>query len=291
MKRWIKRIAIALGALVGVALLAVIALNVVSVVRERRTYAVAVTPLAIASDAATIARGRHLATAVGGCVDCHDADFGGRVLIDRLLIGRLVASNLTRGQGGLPTDYTDPDLIRAIRHGVGRSGRSLIFMPSEGFHSFSDHDLAALIAYLRSVPAVDRALPETRVGPLARVLHVFGFPLLPAERIDHEVATLAPTPGASIEYGRYLASVAGCHGCHGPALAGGEGPGPNITTGAIGSWTEQDFRRAVREGTRPDGTGLKEPMPWKVFARMTDDEVAALWMYVRSTPGVAKPPK
>ena len=82
------------------------------------------------------------------------ADLGGRVLGDNLLMGWLVATNLTRGQGGLGADYTDQDLVRAIRHGVGR-GKSLVFMPSESFQRYSDEDLAAIIAYLRTIPPVD----------------------------------------------------------------------------------------------------------------------------------------
>jgi cytochrome c553 len=240
----------------------------------------------IQSDSVTIERGRHLVTAVGGCVDCHSEDLGGKVIADELLIGRLVASNLTRGRGGLAKDYGDQDLVRAIRHGVARSGRPLIVMPSESFHRFSDTDLAAIIAYTRSIPAVDRTLPETRVGPLARVLHILGYPLLPAEIIDHSATNAVPVQGASVDYGEYLATVAGCRSCHGPALAGGDGPGPNITVGAIGTWTEADFRKALREGRRSNGTMLTDEMPWKVFAQMKDEELAALWMYERSLPAV-----
>ena len=140
MNRWLKRGLIGLGGIIGVALVVVIALNVVSLVREQRSYVVHVTTLPIPSDSATIERGRHLMTAIGGCTDCHATDLGGKVLVDRLLIGRLVASNLTRGAGGLGGDYTDQDLIRAIRHGVGRNDKSLLFMPSESFHRFSAND-------------------------------------------------------------------------------------------------------------------------------------------------------
>ena len=119
MKRWFKQLGIALVAIFVLAILLVVVANVASIVREQRTHDVAVALLPIPSDPASLARGRHLVTAVSGCSDCHAADLGGKVLVDRLLIGRLVASNLTRGQGGLAGDYTDKDLIRAIRHGIG----------------------------------------------------------------------------------------------------------------------------------------------------------------------------
>jgi hypothetical protein len=52
----------------------------------------------------------------------------------------------------------------------------------------------------------------------------------------------------------------------------------------IGAWSEGDFFRALREGVRPDGSHLDEFMPWSVYAHMSDDEVRALWQYLRSVP-------
>ena len=61
-------------------------------------------------------------------------------------------------------------------------------------------------------------------------------------------------------------------------------PASNLTPTGIGKWSRDDFSRAVREGRRPDGSQLAEFMPWKAFAGMTDDEIAALWAYLRSVP-------
>jgi len=286
MRRWVRRLGLAISGFVGAVLVLVAALWIISYVRQQRTYTIVIPPLAISADSATVERGRHLVTTVGFCTDCHDADLGGKVLADRLITGRLAAANLTRGTGGLGAQYTDEDLVRAIRHGVGRDGKSLIFMPAQAFQHMSDADLAAMIAYLHVLPPVERTLPRPRLGPLFRVLHIFGFPLLPAEHVDHQATAASITPSVSIAYGAYLASVSGCSSCHGPKLAGDEGPGPNITSGAIGSWTEADFRRALREGKRPDGSVLRPPMPWPIFSNMTDDETAALWLYERSVPAV-----
>jgi cytochrome c553 len=192
MRRWVRRLGLAVAGLVGLSLLLVVVLSVISYVRQQRRYTLVVPPLAIPSDSATIQRGQHLVTAVGFCTDCHAADLGGKVMVDRLLTARLAAANLTRGAGGLGASYTDEDLVRAIRHGVGKNGKSLIFMPAEVFQHMSDADLAAVIAYLHTVPPVDHAVPPPRIGPLFRVLHIVGFPLLPAERVDHH-ATAAPT--------------------------------------------------------------------------------------------------
>jgi len=95
-------------------------------------------------------------------------------------------------------------------------------------------------------------------------------------------------------YGRYLANVAGCHGCHGYGLSGGRVAGPpglpparnltrDVATG-LAAWTEADFTRAMREGRRPDGAPIDGFMPWRQFRRMTDDELHALWLYLRSAP-------
>ena len=83
-------------------------------------------------------------------------------------------------------------------------------MPSESFHRLSDGDLAAIIAYLHTISPADRLLAGSRVGPLGRVLHVAGFPFLPAELIEHRAVNAAPEPGISITYGEYRATVAGC---------------------------------------------------------------------------------
>lgn len=276
MKRWLKRLSMGLGLVVGLAVVALAVFTAISVTRQRKTYAIPVERIPIPTDSGAIDRGQHLVNAVSACTSCHGDDMGGGVVLDHPLLGRFVAANLTRLKG-----TRDQDLIHAIRHGVARDGRSLLFMPSDAFQSLSDAELAATIAYLRTLTPVDRALPPSWVGPLGRVLHVLGFPLLPAERIDHRNAGKAPQAGVTLEYGRHLATVSGCHGCHGPTLSGGNGPGPNLVA-AVATWSEADFRRALRQGTRPDGSKLADQMPWKSYAGMTDEELAALWLYVSS---------
>jgi len=209
-------------------------------------------------------------------------------------MAKLIASNLTRGRGGVLGNYTDPQLEAAIRHGVGPDGRGLLFMPSQEFQYLSDEDVAAIIAYVRSVPPVDRQLGGSSVGPIGRVLLLTGaMPLLPAELIDHDAARRPVPPAAPTrEYGEYQARVGGCFGCHGPALGGSAeghgGPPPaNLTPGGgLGAWTEADFFTAMRTGKRPDGTAIDPAMPWRAVGRLTDDELRALWLYLRSVPPV-----
>jgi cytochrome c553 len=242
---------------------------------------------AAAGDSARIARGRHLADAIGKCAECHGDDLGGKTMVDEAAFGRFAGPNLTGGRGGRG-HYTDADWERAIRHGVGADGRALLFMPAEAFQAMSDEDLAALVAYLRSAPPVDRETPVSRPGPMARALYLgVGFPLVPAELVAHDAPHPASVePAVSVDYGRYLASIGGCRSCHGQELRGDANPdAPDLTQARLASWTEADFVRALRTGARPDGSRIDpELMPWPASGRMTDDEISAVWLYVRSIP-------
>jgi cytochrome c553 len=208
-------------------------------------------------------------------------------------MGRLFGPNLTRGRGGLPATYAATDFVRAIRHGVGVDGHGLFLMPSTDYAHFTENDMADLIAYVQSVPPVDRDRVPLSVGPVARVLLLAGKIRLSADEIDH--ANLKPAivePGITVDYGRYLA--AGCTGCHGPNLAGGKidigppdwPPAANLTphaSGRLSKWTEEDFIRALRTARRPDGTELNPVMP-RAFGQLNDTELKALWAYLRTLP-------
>ena len=289
MKKLIRRLGIALGGLVAVVLLLVAVAYGVSTRKLNREWEVPAVALNVTRDPAQIARGRHLATAVSKCAECHGADLGGKMFIDGMPMGVLIASNLTAGKGGVLPRYNDAQLDAAIRHGVRSDKRGLLIMPSEEFQHLSDEDAAAIIAYIRSIPPVDRELAASKVGPLGHVLYATGqLPLMPAEVIDHKPrARRAPPAGVTREYGQYLVSVGGCTGCHGPNL-GGHGPGsPNITPGGVvASWREADWIRAMRTGKRPDGSAIKDPMPWKAVGMMSDDELRAMWMYLSTMPRV-----
>lgn len=253
-----------------------------------RAYAVEAPRVAIPSDAASLARGKYLSEKVALCTDCHGPDLGGKVVEDSLAMGRLVSANLTRGRGGLPPDYTDQDFVRALIHGVKRNGRSVTFMPSADY-SFTAADAGAIVAYVKSVPPVDRLLPEMSVGPVARALGLFtDFPLAPAARIDHSRNRLAQDPNSSdaVATGEYLVSTAGCRGCHGAQLTGGGGPPPgasNITPVGIGDWSEQDFFVALRTHRRPNGATINEAMP-AAYGEMSDDDLRKVLGYLRTVP-------
>jgi mono/diheme cytochrome c family protein len=259
------------------------------------TPAVAVT---VPTDAASIERGKHLMTVLVDCSGCHGQDLSGGVVLDDPAFGVVNAPNLTTGKNGVGGQLSDSDIARILRYGVKPDGHSIIVMPADDFTHLTDSDLGAVIAYIRSVPAVDTEPKAIALKPLPYVLLALGqLPIVIAERIDFDKvgspAPLAPAPSA--EYGAYIVSVT-CQGCHGPGLSGGHiiGTPPdflaaaNLTpSGEVGGWTEADFTKAIRTGVTPTGRTLNELMPYKTFANLTDDEVHALWLYVHSVP--AKP--
>lgn len=283
-----------LGAVLLVALVAggVFAL---SSYRMSRRIAVHDSEPVIRTDSASIARGRHLAIAIAKCVDCHGADLGGQLAVDAGPIGQLIAPNITSGAGGVLSALSDAELVRAIRHGVRPDGTPLRFMPTTSFNLLSDEDVAAIVAYLRAAPPVDRPSRGSVVRPLGRLLYVAGqLPLMnESELVPHDgITRRTPPAGATAEYGAYLATVGGCTGCHGPGLSGGHVPGTppsfkpaaNLTPTGIGQWSEQDFVTALREGKRPDGSVIDPFMPVKYTAQMTDDELRALYAHLRTVP-------
>lgn len=250
----------------------------------------------IPADAASIERGRWLAEGLAQCGFCHGDDLGGRVVADLPLFGRLYAPNLTTGSGGLAGEYSDLDWVRALRHGVDRSGRSLAAMPSDQLAALADADLAAIVAYLRGVPPVDRTTPARSLGSFTRLTLVAGFApeLLAAERIDHAAPAPPPVPrGATAEYGGYLVSVGLCRACHHDDLSGGlhplalpgEPPPADLRpTGPLAEWDEADFVRAMRTGVTPDGRRLDPTyMAWPRFAQLDDLELSAIWRYLEQS--------
>jgi mono/diheme cytochrome c family protein len=276
-----------LGLLLVIAALAA-ALYGYTAIRFKRTYEVASRPLALpaSADSAALERGRHLATAVGKCVDCHSEDLGGKVFIDEPVIGYIVTPNLTGGSGSRVGTWTLADWDRAIRHAVAPNGKGLAIMPAEEYQYFTDADLVALVSYLQTVPKVDRELTGRTFGPMARALFVAGqLPLFPAAAVNHDSVGLHSFPE-----GEYLGRTGGCFSCHGATLTGGAIPGmppgtppaANISPTGMINWTLADFTTALRTGKRPDGSTLKDPMPWKLMGGLTDGEIEALWNYLRS---------
>lgn len=246
-------------------------------------------PLALDTTASPerLARGAHLARTV--CAACHTTNgelplSGGVDLSSHspLPIGVLVPPNLT--PAGAIATWSDLEIAQAIRNGRHRSGRALL-MPTESLRSLSDEDLASLVVYLRSQPPVQNATPPVAISPVLAM--VFGAGL--AEPVTPPVAgpVVAPPREPSVAYGAYIADYQDCRTCHGAALtgsSGGLGPAAPNARAFAKAWTLEQFISTMRTGVDPDGRPVQETMPWKTIGQMDDDELAALYIYLRSDP-------
>ena len=294
MNRWMKR-SLVVAAMVLALIAAVLLLGTQMAQRKRnRIVNVPVTAVAYVDDAESLARGKHLFQS-RGCAECHGANGTGHSFVDDGKGTRLVAPNITRA--GVTAQYKPEDWVRTIRHGVKPDGRAAQIMPSEDYNRFTDVDLAALVAYARSLPASPglRAVIEL---PLPAVV-LYGFDVIPdaAQRIDHALAPSKPVPaGVTVEHGAYVANI--CIGCHGAGLSGGKIPtGPpdwpaaaNITPGegsAMVRYKDADALLAMfRSGKRPDGAPIAV-MPFDSFSKMNETEVRALYAFLKTVPARA----
>lgn len=277
MKRFLKWTAIGLGSLVAIALVLVLGL---SEYQLRRTYDIALTPIAVPTDSAGIERGRHIAL-TRGCDGCHGQNLEGSVMFDDPKIARIVAPNVTK----IVREYSDAELARAIRHGVRKNGTSVAVMPSSMFYHLSDADLGALIAYLRSVPPAESDLPRHSMRLLARVGIVTGQYHTEASIIDHDAPRQAePSETDLVAQGRYLAKSS-CTECHGQNFEGGAaGPEPTPSLVVVQAYSADEFTRLMREGIRRNGdkVGFMGEVARSRFSKFTDAEVAAVYAYLHS---------
>lgn len=258
---------------------------------------------------ARLARGEYLATAVLGCLDCHtEHDWkapGGALVAGREgagqlfpgegFPGRIVATNLTPDPETGAGNWTDDQFARAIREGIGHDGRTLFpLMPYPNFRHMSDEDLASVVVYLRALPAVKNSLPPTEIAFPVKYL-IRGVP----EPLKGPV----PPPDLSTpeKRGQYLVTLASCADCHTPmvngqpeedkAFAGGmEFKGPwgdvqsaNITPDKTGIsyYDENRFIEAMRTGSVM-GRPLNPIMPWDGYRHMSDEDLKAIFAYLRT---------
>ena len=291
MKRWIKVAGGIAGVLVvGAAAAVVVGLQLADR-KMARQVAVQVQPVAYASGAPALERGRYL-YASRGCVDCHGANGGGRMFLDDGKGMRIQGPNISPGPGNVVAGYAPQDWVRAIRHGVAPGGRPLMIMPSEDYNRFTDADLAALVAYIRSLPPVPGEAAILDLPVPVRVLYGFGVIQDAASKIDHALAPAQPVPeGVTVQHGAYVANM--CIGCHGPQLLGGKIPGgppdwpaaSRLAPGAgsvMANYPDADaMARMFRSGKRADGSAVKV-MPFESLGAMSDTDLRALHLYLRS---------
>jgi mono/diheme cytochrome c family protein len=233
-----------------------------------------------------IARGQYLAQVV--CIGCHSSNqqlplSGAHTnFADEtgLPLGSLYPANLT--PGGEVGTWTDADLFRALRYNI-RPGQHTLLMPVQGVRALSDADAEAVIAFLRSQPAVQYTPPATQPSVLMAV-----FVGLGAVDVTPKLDTtpvIAPPKAATAEYGQYVVAIMGCRDCHGNDLHGGKPPAPPAPDlVVVKGWTQDQFVTALRTGVVPGGSQLSNDMPWREFSRLEDVELQAAHAYLRSLP-------
>jgi mono/diheme cytochrome c family protein len=294
MKRIFKWIGIVLGSLVGLILVATVVLYFTGNSRLTKTYDFPSSGIAAPMDEASIEYGKHRVETL--CADCHGEDLGG--VIGWTTVGPLAtidSANLTSGEGGIGQEFTtDEDYVRAIRHGIDPEGKPLYMPAVAAFQYISDDDLGAIIAYLKTVPPVDRKTNGSHFSALGRIIFATGmFGKLPVEAVRHQNKVTAPDAGVTTTYGEYLVAIGDCRACHGQELAGGSYPDPAVTLpvpnltpgGELGRWTEDQFITTMRTGVTPGGHQLDQKlMPVKETGKLTDDELKAIWLYLTSLP-------
>ncbi|MEN8145948.1 MAG: c-type cytochrome [Gemmatimonadota bacterium] len=270
---------IAVAGVLTLACTAVLVLAIRGYWKLNRGYPNPVPNVSVTQTPEQLARGEQLA---GMCAGCHTADgelpLEGNDFLgeDAPPIGRFYAPNLTPTHLG---EWSDGEIIRAIREGIHRSGRSLLIMPSETFRNLNDYDVESVVAFLRAQPPVEPDTPDPRLNVLGAVMVSFA-PIFTAQPpVPGPVA--GPEPGATPEYGRYIASIT-CAACHGEDLRGNTQFEVPSLIGAALTWTEDDFVSFFQTGVKPGGLSVADSvMPWKLLGEiMGADGLSAVVLYL-----------
>ena len=240
--------------------------------------------LDLASSPQRIARGEHIALTT--CVACHTTSgqlplSGGNDLSNDspLPIGSITPPNLT--PGGPLKDWSDVEIAQAIRNGRHQNGRTLL-MPTEFLRNLSDEDVASLVAFLRSQPAVQNETAPLNASPVLALVFGAGLAELGSPPVTQPVA--APPKEPTAAYGAYVIGYQDCQTCHGPDLngsPGGLGPATPSIHSFIKVWTREQFIQTMRTGVDPGGHQIQAPMPWQMIGQMDDTELTALYYYLR----------
>lgn len=235
--------------------------------------------LVIPADVVEIAEGERIAR-LGGCMHCHGENLAGTVVDDIPNLVRLVAPNIST----MLQTYSDAQLATILRKGVKPNGKSVLFMPSEMFRHLSDKDLARVMAFLRSKPAVAEGITEaTQLRPIGRLIIATGD-FKPAA---HAIESLPAADGSfdssdPLSRGRYL-TMNYCSECHAQDLKG-VAPINSPPLVVAKGYSLEPFTRLMQEGV---GVGdrqfkLMTPTAKARFTQFTPEEIAAVHSYLQT---------
>jgi hypothetical protein len=258
---------------------------------------------------ATLEQGRYLVDSVTICFECHsERDFSkpgwpippGRVGSGRILWGegspnQVIAPNITPDLATGIGEWSDEEIVRAIKDGIGKNGRLLNpEMPSRYFHSLGDDEIHSIVLYLRSIPPVRNQLPE-----MPKYVPGKHPPTIAMDSIRLTKSSIMVTRGA------HLVRLAGCETCHTPAneegfihgleFAGGKvfrrgnqsAASSNLTPApsGIGYYDENLFLKVIRRG-RVGVRAINSAMPWHFYRNLTDADLKAIFAYLQALPPV-----
>jgi len=273
------------------------------------TSAIAMMCAAAAQDQdALLKRGEYLMNGPVACANCHtprnpDMSFqegmdfaGGFKIVDPAF--EVYSANITPDpETGIGT-WSDEEIITAIREGKTPDG-AIVWppMPVPTYNNMSDDDVKAIVAYLHTIKPVHHEVPESKYN-------------IPQQAMPPAKGAPAPSPDDKVAYGGYIVNaLAHCFECHTPMGPNGMpdmaklGAGgflielapemtvrtPNITpdpeTG-IGSWSDDDIKKAITQAVTPEGQKLSPPMPYPFFKNMTAEDLDAVVAYLRTVPPV-----
>jgi len=280
--RILKWFGLILGGIVGVAVLGV-AINYLLIGRDlSRTFDVAVDEIDILDDQAGIDEGERLAR-IRGCFGCHGDNVAGQVFFEFFDGTTYVAPDLAAASQA----YSAAELDRVIRHGIRPDGTSVLLpMPSEMFYNLSDEDFGSIIGFLRSQTPATEPLPESYLGPVARVMLTMfkqeTGTILAAEAIDHASPRSDSSPENAENFGKYIAMTT-CTECHGKDLLGAfDGEFPPLTI--VAAYSLKDFTTLMRTGV-PIGDRELDLMATVAvgrFSYFTDMEITALHTFLKT---------
>jgi mono/diheme cytochrome c family protein len=235
-------------------------------------------PLSVSPVPSMVPTGNRLAH-VDGCFGCHGSQLTGQVVFSSGLGTQIVAPNLTR----LAHRETGALLAAAIRFGVNHNGASVIDMPSNQFIKSSDGDIAAVIAYLRSLPEKPDTADGTRLRLDGRTMVLMGLLPLAAGRVDESTRGPRRTPISPVALGHYI-TQAHCSVCHGADLSGKTIEGSPDLRVSIEHYSPTAFEHFFQTGEGQIGHGTKTmtKMIRSRFQYLTPAEVHAIYVYLKS---------
>ncbi|PYV70362.1 MAG: hypothetical protein DMG96_31445 [Acidobacteria bacterium] len=267
------------------------------------------------STPARLERGKYIATSMG-CFYCHSPhdwskrdhpipngmEGSGQQLPYTDLPGRIIAPNITPDKDSGAGNWSDDALARAIREGIGHDDRTMFpIMPYQHYRTMSDEDLASVVVYLRSLPAVRNPLPQTEI-----IFPVKYF----MRNAPKPITSPVPQPDLSdpVKRGAFLVNLVGCADCHTPvdnhhnpiagmdfgggqilAVPWGNAASANITPDPSGTpyYDEALFIKTMRTGVVGGVRELNSAMPWMVLRNMTDQDLGAIFAYLKTLKPVA----